>query len=143
VAAAREARVIAGLAALEGRHEKRDPADALLGATHDADRILQQLKASLSAGDVQPSAMLSIVGEWVDRVARLAKVVIDTRIDLRRVELDAERLQLVRVAVGRAIGAADLDPGQRARFLRVLAAGLRVEAEDRQPSVRIVPELES
>ena len=127
--------------AYEGRHTPRDPGEALMSATHDADRILQQLKSALSAGDLQPSAMLSVVGEWVDRVSRLAKVRIDARIEVRRVELEAEKLQLVRVALGRAIVAAELEPGQRTALLRAFALELRAEvtAVERRSEMRALP----
>jgi hypothetical protein len=120
------------------------PADALIGAAADADRILRQLTAALDAGGVAPSTLLSVVGEWVDRMARLAKVIIDSRIDERRLALEAAQLQLVRVAVGRAIAAAGLDLEQRAMFLRVLGAELKtapleIEAGERRESMRLPP----
>jgi hypothetical protein len=141
VRAKRESRILAWQAAAGSDTAPRDPGEALMSATHDADRILQQLKSALSAGDLQPSAMLSVVGEWVDRVSRLAKVVIDARIDVRRVELETEKLQVVRLALGRAIVAAQLDAEQRAALLRSFAAELRVEGDalERRSSMRTLP----
>jgi hypothetical protein len=87
----------------------------------DADRILTQLTAALDAGGIAPSTLLDVVGQWVDRMARLAKVIIDSRLGERRLELEAEQLQWVRVAVARAIVAAQLDAATRVVFLRAFA----------------------
>jgi hypothetical protein len=135
VRAAREARILSGMAALEGKHTPRDPGEALMAATADADAILQRLKAGIGAGGVSPSTLVDTIGQWIDRVGRLAKVVVDARIDMRKVELEAEQVQIMRVAVARAIAAAQLDAATRAVFLRVLASELRTQVSP--------PELES
>jgi hypothetical protein len=144
VRAKREGRILEWQAAAGSATEPRDPSQALLAAARDADAISQRLRRALAAGETSPSVLLSTVGEWLDRVARLSKLVVDARLDERRAALDAERAQLVRIALQRAVAAAELDAATRVVVLRAFAAELRVgpHAEDQRPSVQVVPEIE-
>lgn len=91
VKAKREARILAGEAALAGKpYAQRDPGEALLAAANDADAILQRLKTQLrSAGQVEP-AMLTALGDWIDRTSRISKIVLDARIDERQIEINEQ-----------------------------------------------------
>lgn len=74
--------------------EPRDPVDALLGAAHDADATVQQIKRQFADGRLT-AAELEALGSWLDRVGRLAKTVLDARIDERRVRLSEQQGQLL------------------------------------------------
>lgn len=63
----------------------------------------------------------------LDRSLRVLDVAGRLRLGERQVELDAERLQLVRVALARGIAAAELDAAQRVTLLRVFAAEVRAQ----------------
>jgi hypothetical protein len=61
-----------------------EPEEVLLGAMHDANTTLQAVKAQLSelrasAGVMNP-ALLVLIGDWLDRVARIGKIVVDGEI---------------------------------------------------------------
>jgi hypothetical protein len=64
----------------------------------------------------------------VDRVARLAKIVIDARISERRVQLEAQQIKLMAAAVERMFDAIGLTVEQRLNATRVLMTELRAEA---------------
>lgn len=97
VAAKREARIIAGQALQLGGDGlvDRSPADALLSAAKDADLVIQRLKSQVRDGKGLNLATLGVLGDWIDRVGRLSKVVIDAKLDERAVQLaqaDADRV---------------------------------------------------
>jgi hypothetical protein len=76
VAARREQRVLLAeaQAAAPTVIAQREPEEILIGALHDVNATLQAIKAELSelsAGSVNP-AVLPLVGDWLDRVARIA-----------------------------------------------------------------------
>jgi hypothetical protein len=61
-----------------------EPEEVLLGAMHDANATLQAVKGQLyelraSAGVVNP-ALLVLIGDWLDRVARIGKIIVDGEI---------------------------------------------------------------
>jgi hypothetical protein len=61
-----------------------EPEEVLLGAMHDANATLQAIKGQLSelrasAGAVNP-ALLVLIGDWLDRVARIGKIIVDGEI---------------------------------------------------------------
>lgn len=135
VAAAREARIVAWEAA-QGQDpiEVRDPADALMAAATLADELVQRLHRDLRERGTLNSASLMALGDGLDRVGRLSKVVIDARIDERKVRLsEAQGVQMHRVLVGVLTDLGhDVSPGSEAaqvvlRHLAPLRAGsLRV-----------------
>jgi hypothetical protein len=108
VNAAREARVVAALAQMSsGVTEARDPGEALVSAAVDADAIVQRLKSSMDAGEEFRPGELRALGDWLDRVARISKTVIDARVDERKVRVTelqhrqfTEILKAVLVALG-------------------------------------------
>jgi hypothetical protein len=55
---------------------QKEPEELLLDALHDVNQVLQQLKADLHGGSVNP-VLLQLAGEWLDRLARIGKVVTD------------------------------------------------------------------
>lgn len=117
VAAKREARIVAWEAS-QGQDpiEVRDPADALMAAAMLADELVQRLHRDLREKGTLNSASLMALGDGLDRVGRLSKVVIDARIDERRVRLsEAQGIQMHTVIVGvlTELGH-DVSPGSKA-----------------------------
>lgn len=55
---------------------QKEPEELLLDGLHDVNQVLQQLKADLHGGSVNP-ILLQLAGEWLDRLARIGKVVTD------------------------------------------------------------------
>jgi hypothetical protein len=114
----------------------KDPvafAQRLLGQLGHAVEMLDWLLGSVTDGDGGPvelsegqRATFAALSPILREARQLSEGLARLRLGERLVELDAERLQLVRVALGRAIAAAELEAGQRSVLLRVLAAELRV-----------------
>lgn len=95
VEARRAVRILEGRALLAGQVvEERDPGEALLAAARDADQMLQRVKGQLDAGRLT-GADLTAFGEWIDRVGRLSKLVIDTRLEERRTRLSEQQAKLL------------------------------------------------
>lgn len=94
--------------------------------------ILQRLKAKLAAGEAFDGGLLSVIGDWLDRTARLSKVVLDVRIDERRVQLEGAQARIVGMAMNRALEASVLTREQRTAFTQVFIQELR--AGERGPA---------
>lgn len=95
VRARRELRIIEGRARLAGEVvEQRDPGEALLAAAHDADAMLQRIKGQLDAGRLTGTELTGL-GEWIDRVSRIAKTVLDARVDERRLRIDERQARML------------------------------------------------
>lgn len=125
VAAAREARIIQGEAALAAADEpRRTPGEALLAAAGDADQILQQLKRRVQEGQAIDGPLLQALGDWLDRTARLSKVVLDARIDERKIELQQGQAKIVIAALRSALEVVDLEPWQRRGLMAAFLQGL-------------------
>ncbi|MFC0623218.1 hypothetical protein [Kribbella deserti] len=78
--------------------EVRDPADALLAAAETADELMQRLRRELAEHGTLSPALLTAVGEWLDRSSRLNKTVLDARIDERRTRInEAQGVQIATV----------------------------------------------
>jgi hypothetical protein len=60
---------------------QREPEELLLDALHDVNQVLQQIKADLRGGSVNP-ILLPLAGDWLDRLSRLGKIAVDS--DLSR-----------------------------------------------------------
>lgn len=149
VAAKRAARILAGEAALAaaGAEDdiRRDPRAALLAAAQDADVILQRLKQQVKSGHIEP-ALLSALGEWIDRSTRVSKVVIDARLDEQLLELERAKAKMVGVAVVAGLDAIGATLEQREVFTRVLLSNLRLaqgEEDTRRPALSLVSGSES
>ena len=127
VAAARQARILAGEAALAAQGDpRRDPADALQAAAQDADVIVQRLKRQVRAGDVIDIPSLQVLGDWLDRVSRLSKGVLDARIDERRVELEQVRANMVISSFHASLEDLGLSEVERDGVARRFVAGLTI-----------------
>ncbi len=125
----REARIVEGRARLAGQVvEQRDPGEALLGAAHDADATVQQIKRQFADGRLT-AADLEALGSWLDRVGRLAKTVLDARIDERRLRIDERQARLLADGMMWVIGQLPAEHREQTRrlaaqMLRSLSAGV-------------------
>lgn len=98
VKAAREARIVAAEAALEAPRSAADAADVLTSAMNDSHSLLQRLKSNIADGRVTV-ADLTALGDWVDRAARISKLVVDAGIEERRTRVSEAQGQLLVVAI--------------------------------------------
>ena len=107
----------------------RDPADALVAAATEADRIVRGLAARVSGGDGElvPND-LAALGEWLDRVGRLARSVVDSRVLERQARLAERQGELLAEVIRRILDALDLDARQRALVGVVVPRELRAVA---------------
>lgn len=94
VARAREARIIAAEAAREAPVSMADAADVLTSAMNDAHALLQRIKENIANGRVTDGDLRAL-GEWVDRAARISKLVVDAGIEERQVRLAERHGQLL------------------------------------------------
>jgi hypothetical protein len=80
VKAKREERVLVAeleaQAAAQAVAVRREPEELLLDALHDTNAVLARIKADLHGGVVNP-ILLKLCGDWLDRLGRLGKVVVD------------------------------------------------------------------
>lgn len=97
-----------------------------MAAAHDADVIVQELKLELRDGGSFSAAVLTALGDWIDRVGRLSKIVIDARINERQVELEEGQAALIVDAFHAAVEAIarNLSPGDRDLLIRTFLHGL-------------------
>ena len=139
VKAAREARIIAALAQASGEVTVyRDPGEALVSAAVDADQIVQRLKLALESGEQIKAGELRALGEWLDRTGRLAKTVLDARVDERRVritELQHAELFAIIAAVLAELGH-DPDSPEVIEVVRSCAARIGAGGRARLPAIR-------
>jgi hypothetical protein len=139
VKAAREARVLAARAqAAGGVVVARDPGDALLGATQDADAMVQRIKAVIEGSGELKASEVRAFGEWLDRTGRLGKMTLDARVDERRVritELQHAELFAIIAAVLAELGH-DPDSPETIEIVRSCAARVGAGGRARPPAIR-------
>ncbi len=139
VAAAREARIVAALAQASGEVTVyRDPGEALVSAAVDADQIVQRLKLALESGEQIKAGELRALGEWLDRTGRLAKTVLDARVDERKVritELQHAELFAIIAAVLAELGH-EPDSPEVIAIVRSCAARIGAGGRARPPAIR-------
>jgi hypothetical protein len=128
VRAAAAARVAAAEAALAGL-PARDPAEALISAAQEADRIAQGLAVRVRGGGEMVATDLAALGEWLDRVGRLARSVVDSRLDERRVRIDERLGGALAEVIRRVVDQLPLTAEQRDEARPVIARELRAVGE--------------
>lgn len=137
VEARRQVRILTGRAALAGQPvEQRDPGEALVAAAADADSMLQRLKSRLATGELTGTE-LTAFGEWIDRTSRIAKTVLDARIDERRARLTEQQGQLLYAGLDQFVRTlpADLHAGARRQIAQMLRALGRGEVPGERPAI--------
>lgn len=134
VKANREKRVLAGELALQGvQVDPRHPSEALFAAAQDADVIVQRLKHQIVNDGELSATALGALGEWLDRVGRLAKTVTDGKVGEAIAErqhqiVDSQGQTLVAV-LSHALAAGRLTTPQLAEVTAALPDLLR-QAQD-------------
>lgn len=113
VKAKREVRILTAEAALEAPKTMAEASDVLLSAMNDSHALLQRLKQNIAAGTIT-AADMSALGDWVDRSARVSKLVIDTGIHERQVRLAEGQGALIAQVIQRLLDRLVLDERQRA-----------------------------
>ena len=108
-----------------------------MSAAADADRIVQKLKVEALAGELT-GATLTALGDWIDRVGRLSKIVINARINERQVQLQEAQASIVIQAFKAALATVpDLLPAERDQVVRAFLVGIgRARAE--RPGLEVV-----
>jgi hypothetical protein len=135
-AAAREARIIAAQAHASGAvTEYRDPGEALVSAAVDADRIVQLLKRSLESGETLKAGELRSLGEWLDRTGRLAKTVLDARVDERKVRITELQHRELFAIIGAVLAELGHDPDSPEMIEVVRSCAARIGAGARPRAV--------
>lgn len=125
-----------------GEVPQSNPLETLIARHDEADamvRLLRLLVGSLdlgvgfapkqpsAAGSLytdQPHVLVGMLGEWTDRHARIAKVLLDNDVDQRRLRLQSGRVEALFSAIMDAAGEL-LDGSDRDRFGEALALALQ------------------
>ena len=114
----------------------REPEEILVDALHDTNATLQAIKAELSAGLVNP-ILLQLAGDWIDRVGRLGKVIVDsdltTKLHARLGWLAEDRAATVWGHLAAVVEASPLTAGQKVALWQARFDGLRAIADGRAP----------
>jgi hypothetical protein len=126
---------------------RREPEELLLDALHDTDATLQALKSQLwelgtSSGAVNP-AVLEAIGDWLDRVTRIAKVITDGDLPRKLAERHgwqaADRGAQLTGLLAAVLQAAPLSAGQRLATWESRFDGIQLVMDGRAP-LRMVGE---
>lgn len=114
-------------AAEQGFPPPRDAAEALMSALSDSDAVVQKLKEMIGSGVFDP-AQIEALGSWLDRVGRLSKLVIDSKLDERKVRRDEQTAKMIADAIRGVLAELELTPEQQRLVPIVVPRQLRVIA---------------
>lgn len=132
VAAAREARVIvyaaqhAAAEAGEELEKPRDAAAALTSALSDSDLVVQKIKQMIEGGETFDASQIDALGDWLDRVGRLSKLVMDARLDERQARRDETFGRMIVEAIKGVLAELNLTPEQQLLVPLVVPRQLRI-----------------
>lgn len=110
-------------------YEVRDPGEVLVAAVADVDAIVQKLKQQVQRREELTGTDLLALGDWLDRASKMAKAVLDARIDDRRTQLSEQQGSLVALIIRAIFARLNLSPAQQAMSGRVAAEVLRAAAQ--------------
>jgi hypothetical protein len=71
--------------------ERRSPETILLDLLHDGDVTLAKIKSELAEGGAS-GPLIGIWGEWLDRVSKLSRLIIDSGIEQRLLDIEETKL---------------------------------------------------
>lgn len=92
------------LAEALARGDRRPAWQILLDATHTADVLMRQARVEIEHGQtVTPELLDQLVGS-TERAARLAKVVLDAKVDQQRVRVAEEQGQMLALVITAVLG---------------------------------------
>lgn len=132
VAAGREVRIIQGRAqqeaAEQGAVKPRDAAEALTGALADSDLVVQNIKQMIESNGTLEVAQIDALGAWLDRVGRLAKLVMDAKLDERKARRDETTARMIGDAIRGVLAELHLTPEQLLLVPLVVPRQLRIIA---------------
>jgi hypothetical protein len=142
VKAKREQRVLLAEAQAEARAAApatvvmREPEEILLDALHDTNAVLTRIKADLHSGVVNP-ILLDLCGEWLDRLGRLGKVVVDgglaERLEKRLGWMAEDRAAVAWAMLAAIVEASPLSAQQKLAVWGSRFDGLQMIADGRAP----------
>lgn len=89
----REARLV--VAAARRMYAEREPGEVLMAAVSDVDAIVQKIKQQVDRREELTGTDLLVLGEWLDRAAKLAKTALDARVQEQQVRRAEAQGQLV------------------------------------------------
>jgi hypothetical protein len=80
--------------------------ELIISAMHDANEVLQAIKQQVAASEA-PAVTLMALGEWIDRLSRVARIVTDgglqDRVERRRAAVAQEQAEQLIAAMDRLI----------------------------------------
>lgn len=122
----REARIAAAQAQAmyADTFEPRDAGEALAAAAQNGDQVLRSLQHRMELAGELRAHDLEALGQWMDRVSRLSKAVLDARVDDRRVRISEQQGQLVADVIRGTLTDLGVD-ARDPRVVRVLSLRLR------------------
>jgi hypothetical protein len=116
---------------------QREPEEVLLDALHDTNVTLQAIKAELHGGSVNP-ILLQVAGDWLDRVARISKIIVDgavaERLERRVGWIAQDRAATCWAMLAAIVEASPLTAAQKLTLWQSRFDGLRAVDDGRAPA---------
>lgn len=116
--------------------QRREAEEVLIDLLDDVTRILAQIKSELHGNIVSP-ALLAVAGEWMDRTARVAKLITDgdlaTKLHERLGWLARDRADTLLGHIAAVVTAAPLTAADKLRLWESVGNGLRLIERGEMP----------
>ena len=112
--------------------------EMLVSAAEDTRVVVERIKVQLADREQQSPADLEVLGRWLDRLARTAKMITESRADESLIEqrqrVSRAQANVMVAAVEAALGLLDLTAEQRQQVPNALRAALAsIRASQEQP----------
>jgi hypothetical protein len=115
---------------------RREPEELILSALYDVDQVLARIKADLHGGVVNP-ILLELCGDWIDRLGRLTKIIVDgelsEKLEKRLGWLAEDRAATLWGHLAAVVEASPLSAAQKVALWQSRFDGLRAIADGRAP----------